>query len=221
MLRILMACLLTAMLTACGYASDVDLAPQAERIPKRVVSTGDYCEAMARPPYTIKSSADCIRLAWNQQARSYAMIDPDEEDEPVVAAVAPVGRNLYLAQVDDADDVAGGRYKVSLMLAKGGAFLALPPLERERFVVLAARHPGVTLRYDAADPVIVGGSRPDIKAFLRASAVEALRSVNLEEEDLSVGVRDRSGAPDHSASAAQVRDIVDLVITLRRLQAGD
>ena len=221
MLRILIAGLLTAMLTACGYASDVDLAPQAERIAKRIVPTGDYCEALARPPYTIKSSADCIRLEWDQQTRSYAMIDPDADDEPVIAAVSPVGRNLYLAQVDDAQDAAGGRYKISLVLAKGGTFLVIPPLERARFEELAARYPSVKLRNDAADPVIVGGSRDEIKTFLRASAGEALRGVALEDDDLTVGVRDRSGALDHSASAAQARDIVELVATLHRLQAGD
>jgi hypothetical protein len=217
MLRTLMAGLLALVSAACSYGSDIDLAPMNERIPKRILVTGDYCEASAsQPPYTVKSSADCIRLEWSQSSRTYTIRDLDDDDEPAVAAVVSLGRDLYLAQVADLDDETNGRYKVSLVIAKGGAFLYLPRLGEDRLSELLERHPGVALRTDGSDPVIAGGSRTDIKAFLRDSATETLRSVN--DDDLSIAIRDTQGAPDHIASASQARSIADLVAALRTLQ---
>lgn len=216
MVRILVAALLTAMLTACGYGSDVDLAPMAERIPKRILVTGDYCEASTQPPYTITSSDDCIRLEWNQATRSYATFDVTEPDEVIYGAVASLGPNLYLTQIENPDNEARGRYQIFLTLAKGSAFMALPPL-RERMMEVAERYPGVTLRHDAADPVIVGGERRDIRNFLRALAGDALRGADFDAGDLAIGVRDRAGAPDHPANPAQARDIADLLRAAQRL----
>lgn len=221
MLRILMAGLLTLMAAACNYGSDVDLAPLNERIPKRIVSTGDYCEATAvQPPYTVTSSGDCLRLEWRQATRTYMVFDNHDDGEPGEAAVARISQSLYLAQVVDTDDAVNGRYKISLAVVAGNAFLYLPRLKDEQLADLIARHPRVTLRTDGSDPVITDGSRADIKAFLRDSATETLRGVNLDDEEMAVAVRDTAGSPDHPATAIQTRDINDLRIALRRLQNG-
>ena len=221
MLRILMAGLLTAMAAGCGYASDVDLAPMSERIPKRIVSTGDYCEAAIAKPYTVKSSDDCMRLEWNQQARSYTVFEPGDDDPPVVVAIAPLGPDIYLAQVTDPANNPGGRYNVSLVLAKGSALLSLPRLASERLAEVAKRHPGVTLRKSGSDEIIARGSRADIRLFLRATIAEALRGAELDDADIAVVVRDTGGAADHLANAVQSRDISYLLTALRRLQPTD
>jgi hypothetical protein len=223
MLRVLMAGLAALGLTACFYHSDIDLAPMADRAPRPVVSPGDYCEATASsPPYMVKSSEDCERIAWDQATRTFVVASDDEGEEPTRLAPVALGGDLYLLQSEDAEGDEGGQYQLALVLAKGSAFFMLPTLEREKITALAARHPAITLTAAAeADPVITGGDPAAIKAFLTEAAREALRGANLEDKELSVIVRDRAGAPDHEANGMQTMSIIELVTAVFALQGGE
>ena len=223
MVRVLLVGLAWLAVAACGYRSDVDLAPMAERAQRAVVAPGDYCEATAsNPPYLVKSSEDCERIAWDQTARVHLVKMDEEGEEPSRLAPVPMGDDLFLIQDDRGEERSEGRYEVTLALAKGAALFVLPPLDRDRFVALAAKHPDVTLRQAPdKDPIITGGERDAIRALLRAAAVEALQDANLEDDELSVAIRDRAGAPDHDANGKQTMDIIDLVTAIFALRAAD
>ena len=223
MLRVLLAGLAALAMTACAYRSDIDLAPMADRAVRPVLPPGDYCEATASsPPYTVKSAEGCERIGWDTATRTHLMKVDDERDEPTRFAPVSLGDDLYLLQADGGEDVQDGRYHVTLVLAKGAALFMLPPLEREKFVALATKHPGVTLReVPEKDPVITGGEPAAIKTFLKAAAREALRNANLEDDELSIAIRDRAGAPDHEATGMQTMNIIELVTALFALQGED
>jgi hypothetical protein len=146
------------------------------------------------------------------------MID-DEGEEPTRFAPIAMGDDLFLLQSDGGEDTEGGRFHVMLALTKGAAFFLLPPLEREKFVALAAKYTGVTLReVPEKDPVITGGDPSSIRAFLKAAAREALRNAEVEDDELTIAIRDRAGVPDHEANGMQTMTIIELVTTIFALQ---
>lgn len=223
MLRLVIAGLAALALGACFYRSDVDLAPMADRMPGPVAAPGDYCEATASsPPYMVKSSGDCGRIAWDQATRTYVFTGGEAGEPPRQLAPVALGGDLFLLQADDGAASEAGRYHLMLVLAKKSAFFILPTLERDKVTALAAKHPGVTVTpREDADPVITGGEPAAIKAFLLDAAREALRGANLEDEELSIAIRDRAGAPDHEANGMQTMAIIELVTAIFALQGED
>lgn len=220
MFRAVIASLAALALTACFYRSSIDLAPMPDRMPAPVAGPGDYCEATASsPPYMVKSSEDCERILWDQATRTYVLMSDEEGEEPRHWAPVALGGNLYALQNDDGEESEAGRYHLMLVLANKSAFFMLPTLAREKIIALAARHPGITLtpRKDA-DPTITGGEPAAIKAFLMDAAREALRGANLEDEELSIALRDRAGAADHEANGMQTMAIIELVTAIFALQ---
>jgi len=204
----------------CAYRSDVDLAPTADRPSRPVIAPGDYCEATASsPPYMVKSAEGCERIGWDSTTRTHLMMIDEKGEAPTRFAPVALGDELFLLQADGGEDSRGGRYHVSLVLTKGAGFFLLPPLDREKFVALAAKHPGVTLReVPEQDPVIAGGDPAAIKIFLKAAAREALRGAKLEDDELTIAIRDRAGAPDHEANGMQTMNIIELVTAIFTLQ---
>jgi hypothetical protein len=221
--RLLLVTLASLMATACFYRSDIDLAPMADRVPRAVVPAGDYCEATASsPPYIVKSSEDCERIGWDQATRTYAVAGDEEGEEPRHWAPVAVGGNLYALQNDDGEESEAGRYHLMLVLANKSAFFVLPTLTRDKITALAAKHPGITLtQREDADPIITAGEPAAIKAFLMDAAREALRGANLEDEELSIAIRDRAGAPDHEANGMQTMAIIELVTAIFALQGQE
>lgn len=217
MLRTLTAIVLLFACTACAYASDVDLAPVHERASRQLLVTGDYCAVEASPAHTVRSSEDCFGLSWDPTLRSYRLTEQDDADGPGEFALVDLKRDLYLVQAEDRPDRTDGRYKFVLAIVRNGAFLLLPTITEDKVAAIAAEHPMVMLRADTSDPVISGGGRNDIKAFLRALAVEAARTMDLPTP-LEIGVPDVAGEDDHSASPAQVRAVEDVVAALQRLR---
>ncbi|MEY4782306.1 MAG: hypothetical protein RIR41_241 [Pseudomonadota bacterium] len=210
-------------IAGCAYRSDIDLAPLADRPSRPVVAPGDYCEATASsPPYTVKSAEGCERIGWDAASRTHVMKIDEEGEEPTRFAPVSMGEDLILLQADGGEGSQDGRYHVTLVLAKDAAFFLLPPLERKKFAALAAKHPGVTLRdVPEKDPVITAGDPAAIKAFLKAAAREALRGANLEDDELAIAIRDRSGVPDHEANGMQTMNIIELVTAIFALQGED
>lgn len=213
----------TLAMPGCAYRSDIDLAPIADRPSRPVVAPGDYCEATASsPPYMVKSAEGCERIGWDTATRTHLMMVDEDGEEPTWFAPVSMGEDLFLLQADGGEGSQDGRYHVTLVLAKGAAFFLLPPLEREKFVALAAKYPGVTLRdAPAKDPVITAGDPAAIKAFLKAAAREALRGAKLEDDELTIAIRDRSGVPDHAANGMQTMKIIELVMAIFALQGDD
>lgn len=218
MFRVLTAMLLALAATACSYGSDIDLAPKQDRMSKRVVSTGDYCEASGHKPYTIRSSEECVRLIWDQGARSYTMIEAGGETSGPFAPVS-LHDNVFLIQAES--DEIGGRYRTVLGLASGSAFFLLPVLQDEEFLAVAQRHPAIEVKSGDGDPVITGGGREQIRAFLKSVAIEAARKVDLNSPDLTVAIGDTAGAADHPANALQSGRISEVFTALRKLQASN
>jgi hypothetical protein len=204
----------------CAYRSDIDLAPMADRPSRPVIAPGDYCEATASsPPYMVRSAEGCERIGWDSATRTHLMMIDDEGEEPTRFAPIAMGDDLFLLQSDGGEDTEGGRFHVMLALTKGTAFFLLPPLEREKFVALAAKYTGVTLReVPEKDPVITGGDPSSIRAFLKAAAREALRNAEVEDDELTIAIRDRAGVPDHEANGMQTMTIIELVTTIFALQ---
>lgn len=223
MLRALVTGLVLLGLASCAYRSDIDLAPMPDRPAQPVIPPGDYCEATASsPPYMVKSAEDCERIGWDSATRTHLMTVDEEGEEPTRLAPVGIGDDLFLLQSDGGEESEGGRYHVMLALAKGAAFFMLPPLDREKLVALAAKHPSVTLReVQDRDPVIAGGDVLAIKAFLKDAARQALEGARLEEDELSIAIRDRSGVPDHEANGMQTMNIIDLVTALFALQGEE
>lgn len=210
-------------MAGCAYRSDIDLAPLADRPSRPVVAPGDYCEATASsPPYTVKSAEGCERIGWDAASRTHVMKIDEEGEEPTRFAPVSMGEDLFLVQTDGGEGSQNGRYHVTLVLAKDAAFFLLPPLERKKFAALAAKHPSVTLR-DVPEqvPVITSGDQAAIKAFLKDAAREALRGAKLEDNELAIAIRDRSGVPDHEASGMQTMNIIELVTAIFDLQGED
>ena len=207
----------------CAYRSDIDLAPMADRPSRPVIAPGDYCEATASsPPYMVKSAESCERIIWDNATRSHLLMADDDGKQPTGLAPVSLGEDLFLLQFDGGPDAKDGRFNVSLALAKGAAFFMLPPLEREKFVALARKHPGVTLReVPEKEPVITGGDPASIRTLLKAAAREALRNAKLEDDELTIAIRDRAGAPDHEANGMQTMTIIELVTTIFALQGED
>lgn len=212
MIRTLLASLALLMATACTYGSAVDMAPKAERIPKRAVSTGDYCGVEGgKPPFTVVSSEDCMPVIWDQSTRTYT-VTPEADDPEDKLQVSPVslGGGVYYAQaiVDPDDKTVPDHFQLFVLISQGNAFALLPVLEDEDLARLASRHPAVTFREDAASRLyIAGGERPKIRDFLREAAVEGLKLLAKKDEPLIVGVRDKAGVPDHPVSSQQEADI--------------
>ena len=212
MIRTILAALALLMATACTYGSAVDMAPKAERIPKRAVSSGNYCGVEGgKPPFTVVSSSDCMPVIWDQSTRTYT-VTPEADDPDDTLEVSPVslGGGVYFAQaiVDPDDKDVPDHFQLFVFISEGNAFALLPVLEDEDLSRLAARHPAVTFREDDAGRLyIAAGERPKIRDFLREAAVEGLNLLVRKDEPLIVGVRDKAGAPDHPASSQQVSDI--------------
>jgi hypothetical protein len=192
----------------------------ADRPSRPVIAPGDYCEATASsPPYMVRSAEGCERIGWDSATRTHLMMIDDEGEEPTRFAPIAMGDDLFLLQSDGGEDTEGGRFHVMLALTKGTAFFLLPPLEREKFVALAAKYTGVTLReVPEKDPVITGGDPSSIRAFLKAAAREALRNAEVEDDELTIAIRDRAGVPDHEANGMQTMTIIELVTTIFALQ---
>jgi hypothetical protein len=219
MLRTFLAALAALLMSACSYGSMVDMAPHKDRISRPVVSPGDYCEAKGETaPFIVVSSEDCIPITWDQAARAYTMVDPEDDADSIRAGVISLGAGLYAAQVDARDDGSDqpDRYQLFLLLSRGDAFAILQPLEDEPLRKLAARHTRIVFREDRARrPYIVSGANDRIRNFLRDAAKESLRALKAEGEQVTVGVRDKAGAPDHAATARQAKDI-EAVMALAR-----
>lgn len=230
MIRTFLASLVLMAATACSYGSAVDMAPIADRLPKRAVSTGDYCGVEGdKPPFTVVSSEDCMPVIWDQSTRTYT-VTPDADDPDDTLQVSPVslGGGVYFVQaiVDPDDEHAPDRFQLFVLIAQGNAFALLPVLEDEDLSRLVARHPAVTFREDNTGHLyIAAGERPMIRDFLRQAAIESLKLMAQEGDPLIVGVRDKAGAADHPASRQQEGDILavlktayDLAPELRQLE---
>ena len=213
MIRIILAALALMMATACTYGSAVDMAPKAERIPKRAVSSGDYCGVEGdKPPFTVVSSSDCMPVIWDQSTRTYTVTpEPDDPEDTLQVSPVSLGGGVYFAQaiVDPDDKDVPDHYQLFVLLSEGNAFMLLLVLEDEDLSRLASRHPAVTFRQDNAGRLyIAAGERPKIRDFLREAATEGLKLIAKKGEPLIVGVRDKAGAADHPASSQQERDVL-------------
>jgi hypothetical protein len=153
-----------------------------------------------------------------QDFHSGQIIAEYNADDRIGAGVISLGAGLYAAQVDARDDGSDqpDRYQLFLLLSRGDAFALLQPLEDEPLRKLAARHTRIVFREDRARrPYIVSGANDRIRNFLRDAAKESLRTLKAEGEQVTVGVRDKAGAPDHAATARQAKDI-EAVMALAR-----
>ncbi len=218
MIRTFLAALALLTATACTYGSAVDMAPLTDRIPKRAVSTGDYCGVEGdKPPFTVVSSEDCMPVIWDQSTRTYT-VTPEADDPDDTLQVSPVslGGGVYFAQaiVDPDDRDTPDHFQLFVLISQGNAFALLPVLEGEDLSRLAARHPAVTFKEDNTGRLyIAAGERPKIRDFLREAAIEGLNLLAKKDEPLIVGVRDKAGAADHPASSLQERDIAAVLKT--------
>jgi hypothetical protein len=194
--------------SACSYGSAVDVAPFNARLSKPVIAAGDYCEVQGTAkPFTVVSNEDCVPITWSQQARAYTMVDPEDPEESVTANVVPMGSGLYLAQMTVETDKPD-KHQILVFIAKGDAFAMLSALEDEPLQKLTEKHRRLTFAKDATGRPYVSAGKPDhIKAFLKDAAKETLREMKVEDEPVSVGVLDKSGAPIHEASRQQAKDI--------------
>lgn len=202
--------------SACSYGSAVDVAPFNARLSKPVVAVGDYCEVQGTAkPFTVVSDEDCVPVTWNQQARLYTMVDPEDPEDSMTAGIVPIGSGLYLGQITVETDKPD-KYQIQLFLAKGDAFAMLSALDDAGVQTLAAKHRKLTFAKDGTGRSYISAGRPDrIKAFLKDAAKETLRQMKAEDEPVSVGVLDKAGAPIHEASKQQAKDI-EAVIKLAK-----
>lgn len=215
MLRGLLAGLAGLMLSACAYGSAVDMAPMKDRVSRPIVPQGAYCETRpAGGGWQVVSSDDCIPIVWNKTTRTYTMEDDSDPDDIAEAAIVSLGRDLYFAQIADEGPAP---FQIQLLLARGEAFAILPVLDDEPLSALAARHPDIIFRKQGKRPYIAAGKARDIKTFLKQAASEGLAEMTRTGEALTIAVRDRAGAPDHSASKDQVKDIDAILKAARRL----
>lgn len=207
LLRPVLAAMAALAASACSYGSMVDIAPMKSRLAKPVVTSGDYCEVKGEAaPFTVISHEGCVPVTWDQTLRVHTMIDTEEPSESIQAAVVSLGSGLYAGQVSMPQEKVP--YQVQIFIAKGDAFAMLSALDDEPLKELAAKHKRLTFAEDKSGrPYVTSGKADRIRAFLREAARESLRAMKDEDELVSVGVRDKAGAPDHPASAQQQRDI--------------
>jgi hypothetical protein len=212
MFRRLLIAVTALAASACSYGSAIDIAPMNARISKPVIAPGDYCEVQGKAaPFTIVSHEDCVPLVWTEATRTYTVKDPDKPAEDTTAPVVSLGSGLYAAQITT-PEAKGDRYQLFVFFAKGNAFAMLPVLDDEPLKTLAAKHKklGFTPATDGR-PYIATGKPEHIRAFLRDAAKESLRELRRDDEEMSVGVLDTSGAADHPASKQQTKDIEDIL----------
>jgi hypothetical protein len=217
LLRPVLAAVAALAASACSYGSMVDIAPMNLRISKPVIAAGDYCEAKGlEAPFYIVSSEDCVPVLWQKETRTYLMVDPEDAEDSLQAAVVSLGANLYAAQIETPDEK--DRYQIHLIIAKGNAFALLAALEDEPLKKLAAKHTKLTFANDGSQrPYIATGSVGSIRAFLREAAMESLREMKKEDEMISVGVLDKSGVPDHPGTEQQAKDVEMVMKTAEAL----
>ncbi|HEV7690055.1 MAG TPA: hypothetical protein VGO52_04510 [Hyphomonadaceae bacterium] len=209
--------------SACSYGSAVDIAPMNARISKPVIAPGDYCEVKGETaPFSVISKEDCAPLIWNAATRTYTMKDPDKPAEDMTAPVIRIDGNLYAAQITTSDakgpDAKGeDRYQLYTFVASGNAFVMISPLDDEPLEALAAKTKKLTFK-PAKDgrPYIAAGKPEDIRAFLKDAARESLR-IRKKDDDVSIGIRDIAGAPDHSAGKQQQKDIEAVLAAVKAL----
>jgi hypothetical protein len=208
MFRKFLIALAALAVSACSYGSAVDIAPMKERIAKPVIAPGDYCEVKGKtPPFAVVSKEDCVPVVWNAATRTYTMKDPDKPSGDVTAPVISLGSNLYAAQLETPESKED-RYQLFVFLASGNAFAMLSPLDDEPLKALAGKTKKLTFKPAKDGRLFIASGKPeDIKAFLRDAAKESLRKLKAEKDDLSVGIRDIAGAPDHAAGKQQEKDI--------------
>lgn len=194
--------------SACSYGSAVDVAPMSARIAKPAIAPGDYCEVKGMaPPFAVISKEDCAPITWDISTRTYTMKDPEKPGEDVTAPVIRLDNNLYAAQIDTPDSKED-RYQLFVFIASGNAFAMLSPLDDAPLKTLSEKQKKLTFKPAKDGRVYISAGKPeDIKAFLKEAARESLRSMKAEKDDLSVGVRDVAGAPDHAAGKQQEKDI--------------
>lgn len=204
--------------SACTYGSAVDMAPMKSRSPWPVLAPGDYCEVQGTAaPFTVISASDCVPLAWESASRTYTVTDPDDPADSTSAAFVALGSGLYLGQTE-VETETPDRYQLLLFLVRGEAFATLPALDDALLKEVAARHAKVRFANDGARrPYIAAGQPKDIKAFLKDAARRSLLEMKKEDEPLSVGVRDKAGAANHTASKNQARDIAAVLKTAKTL----
>lgn len=197
--------------SACTYSSAVDIAPIKERIAKPAIAPGDYCGVKGKaPPFAVTSSEDCAPITWDIATRTYTMKDPEKPGEDVTVAVVRLDNNLYAVQAETPESKEG-RYQILVMIASGNAFAMLSSLDDATLKTLADKTKKLTFKPAPSGRVYIAAGKPeDIKAFLKEAAKESLRKLKTEKDDLTVGVRDIAGAPDHSAGKAQEKDIADV-----------
>jgi len=193
--------------SACSYGSAVDVAPMSARLAQPLLPAGDYCEVKgAQGAYRVSSREDCAPLVWNSKPHTYTLVDKENPDESVEAAVAPLGDGLFATQYETPDEIAAP-YQINLVIVSGEAFAAISPLDDTELNAILPRHPKLTFGRDGKRAIVIGGEVEDVKAYLRDAAGEALKLRKAEGDELSVGVRDKQGRPDHPASKAQVKDV--------------
>jgi hypothetical protein len=204
--------------SACSYGSAVDIAPMNARIAKPVIAPGDYCEVKGEAaPFSVISKEDCVPIVWNVGTRTYTMKDPDKPAEDITAPVVRIDGNLYAAQISTPDAKGEDRYQLFTFIAADSAFAMISPLDDEPLKALVAKNKKLTFK-PAKDgrPYIAAGKLDDIKAFLKDAARESLRT-RKKDDEISVGVRDISGAPDHSAGKQQENDIQTVLAAMKAL----
>ena len=203
--------------SACSYGSAVDIAPVNARIAKPVIAPGDYCEVKGEAaPFSVISKEDCVPIVWNAGTRTYTMKDPDKPAEDVTAPVIRIDGDLYAAQITTPES-RQDRYQLFTFIASGSAFVMISPLDDEPLKALAAKTKKLTFK-PASDgrPYIATGKPDDIKAFLKEAARESLRT-RKKDDEISVGIRDIAGAPDHAAGKQQEKDIQAVLAAVKAL----
>ena len=208
MIRKLLVAVAALAASACSYGAAIDVAPMNARLGKPVLPPGDYCEVQGEAaPFRVISSEDCVPMKWDAEARTYTMVDPDDPEDSMEAAIVSLGQGLHLGQIEVETDQPD-KYQIQIFIAKGAAFAIIPALGDDEMKRLAAKHPRVGFRNDSTGrPYIVSGSRDRIKAFLVAASKESLGEMKTGDETLGAGVLDAAGAADHDATRQQVRDI--------------
>jgi len=203
--------------SACSYGSAVDIAPMNARIARPVIAPGDYCEVKGEAaPFSVISKEDCVPILWNTGTRTYTMKDPDNPAEDMTAPVVRLDGNLYAAQLTTPESKED-KYQLFTFIASGSAFVMISPLDDEPLKALSAKNKKLTFKPDKGGrPYIAAGKPDDIKAFLKDAARESLR-LRKKDDDISVGIRDIAGAPDHSAGKQQEKDIQAVLAAMKAL----
>ena len=202
--------------SACSYGSAVDIAPMKARLDHPVIAAGDYCEVKGTSaPFTVVSSEDCVPITWNAASRTFSVVVDEDPTEKVDAAIVPLGSDLHAAQIDVNEGPA--RYQIHLIIAKGDAFVAPPLLSDEELKTLSAKHRKLTFKAEKGRPYVAGGDVKQVKAFLKDAGREGLRIAVKDNDEITVGVLDVQGTPDHVATAKQTKDIEAVLKATKKL----